>query len=110
MKTKKIFFVLSLVFTTFSFAQNWNAVCVGINDYPGTGNDLNWCVNDAQTLRQRLITYKEWGSSSITLLTDGAASETAILTTTNNMSKVAGSTNFFHYSGHGDSQELGGSN
>lgn len=44
------------------------------------------------------------------MLTDGAASETAILTTTNNMSKVAGSTNFFHYSGHGDSQELGGSN
>jgi len=44
------------------------------------------------------------------LLTDGAAYETAILTATNNMSKIAGSTNFFHYSGHGDSQELGGSN
>lgn len=23
------------------------AVCVGINDYPGSGNDLNGCVNDA---------------------------------------------------------------
>jgi hypothetical protein len=23
------------------------ALCIGINDYPGTGNDLNGCVNDA---------------------------------------------------------------
>lgn len=24
-----------------------NALCIGINDYPGTGNDLRGCVNDA---------------------------------------------------------------
>ena len=29
------------------------ALCIGINDYPGTGSDLAGCVNDAQ----------DWGSS-----------------------------------------------
>jgi hypothetical protein len=24
-----------------------NTLCVGINDYPGDGSDLNGCVNDA---------------------------------------------------------------
>ncbi len=24
-----------------------NALCIGINDYPGTGSDLAGCVNDA---------------------------------------------------------------
>ncbi|MDP2198878.1 MAG: caspase family protein, partial [Sulfurimicrobium sp.] len=24
-----------------------NALCIGINDYPGTQNDLSGCVNDA---------------------------------------------------------------
>ena len=25
------------------------ALCIGINDYPGTGSDLTGCVNDART-------------------------------------------------------------
>jgi hypothetical protein len=24
------------------------ALCIGINDYPGTANDLSGCINDAQ--------------------------------------------------------------
>ena len=24
-----------------------HALCIGINDYPGTGSDLSGCVNDA---------------------------------------------------------------
>lgn len=28
--------------------MNKNALCIGINDYPGTGMDLRGCVNDAQ--------------------------------------------------------------
>ena len=37
------------------------ALCIGINDYPGTQNDLNGCVNDARdwaaalTGRDRLV-------------------------------------------------------
>ncbi len=26
----------------------YKALCIGINDYPGTQNDLSGCVNDAQ--------------------------------------------------------------
>lgn len=31
-----------------STGNNRLALCIGINDYPGTGNDLAGCVNDAQ--------------------------------------------------------------
>jgi len=33
------------------------ALCAGINDYPGTGNDLKGCVNDAKAWGQLLTNY-----------------------------------------------------
>ena len=30
------------------------ALCIGINDYPGTDNDLSGCVNDAQDWAEEL--------------------------------------------------------
>lgn len=33
------------------------AVCIGINDYPGTDSDLSGCVNDAQDWRAALLRY-----------------------------------------------------
>jgi uncharacterized caspase-like protein len=30
------------------------ALCIGINDYPGTGSDLSGCVNDAQDWAEEL--------------------------------------------------------
>lgn len=104
-----IIVLLTFLVPTNVFSQNWNAVCVGINDYPGASNDLNWCVNDATRMKEYLTTYKQWSSSRINLLTDSYASETGIQTAMTGMSTLAGNTNFFHYSGHGDSQELGGS-
>ncbi len=92
------------------FSQNWNAVCAGINDYPGSGNDLSWCVNDATEMKYYLETYKLWFSNRVTRIINGDASETGIQTAMQNMSTSAGNTNLFHFSGHGDSQELGGSN
>ncbi len=111
MKTYFQLFVFFILFALQSlFGQNWNAVCVGINDYPGTYNDLNWCISDAQAIKYYLEAYKQWSSGRINLLTDGNANESAIHSAIANMSRTAGNTNFFHYSGHGDSQELGGSN
>lgn len=31
------------------------ALCIGINDFPGTGNDLNGCINDAQDWENVLV-------------------------------------------------------
>lgn len=110
MKTLLLITLLILEVSRTSFCQTtFNAVCVGINDYPGTVNDLNYCVSDATALRQYLITYKHWNASKINLLIDANASESGILNALSNMPKSSGNTNLFSYSGHGDSQELGGS-
>src|SRR5688500_369618 len=50
------------------------AVCVGINDYPGTGNDLGGCVNDANDWESAL---KKRGFATTKLL-DKAATKKAI--------------------------------
>lgn len=100
--------ILTFLLSTFIFSQNWNAVCVGINDYPGSGSDLQYCVRDAEYMRTYLINHKQWNSNRINLLTDGNANETAIHSAISNMPRSAGNTNFFSFSGHGDSQELGG--
>ena len=104
-----VIILLSFLAPAAVFPQNWNAVCAGINDYPGTANDLNWCVNDVTVMRQYLINYKQWNSDRVIRIIDGDADEDGIETAVQNMSTSAGNTNFFHFSGHGDSQELGGS-
>lgn len=45
------------------------AVCIGINDYPGTGNDLHGCVNDAHDWAAELTTR----GYSTSVLTDADA-------------------------------------
>jgi len=87
--------------------QNWNAVLAGVNDYPGNINDLQWCVNDVTVMRQYLINYKQWSNNNINLITDSDAEESDIQTAMQAMSTSTGNTNLFHFSGHGDSEELG---
>ena len=75
------------------------AVCIGINNYPGSSNDLNGCVNDA----------KDWSALlqgmgfDTSLMLDAQATRAnvkaalqGLITTTN-----AGDVAVFTYSGHG---------
>ncbi len=75
------------------------AICIGINNYPGTSNDLNGCVNDA----------KDWSALlqgmgfETSLMLDSQATRTnvkaalqGLISTTN-----AGDVAVFTYSGHG---------
>ena len=50
------------------------ALCIGINDYPGTNNDLNGCVNDAQDWAELFSR----GGYEVTLLLDSMATGQAI--------------------------------
>ena len=79
------------------------ALLVGINDYPGSGNDLRGCVNDTENLRSLLT--KEFGfeSAGIRTLTDRRATKEAILDGLSDLvAKAAGGdTLLVHYSGHG---------
>jgi metacaspase-1 len=46
------------------------ALCVGINDYPGEGSDLNGCVNDAKAWADLFSRQYAFASSDVKLLLD----------------------------------------
>ncbi|MHB8994951.1 MAG: caspase family protein [Armatimonadota bacterium] len=56
---------------------NRHAVLVGIADYEGSGNDLNYCDDDARDMRASLIA-SGWPAANITMLIDTQATEAAI--------------------------------
>ena len=51
------------------------ALCVGINDYPYAGNDLNGCVNDAKAWAEMLTKNFNFATSDVTLLLDKQATK-----------------------------------
>ena len=83
-------------------SQQRIAVCVGINDYPGTGNDLFGCVNDANDWDAEL---KKRGFSTVKLL-DKQATKKAISAALTSAIGAANSGDLvvFTYSGHGSWQ------
>jgi len=74
------------------------AVVVGISDYPGDANDLNYSDEDAREMANALT--GSYGFSNVTLLTDLKATRIAILTAIESIPANAGEI-FFFYSGHG---------
>jgi metacaspase-1 len=78
------------------------ALCIGINDYPGTGMDLNGCVNDAN----------DWGETlaargfKVAKLLDQAATKAAMVDAMSTLiGKAAkGDTLVITFSGHGTYQ------
>jgi hypothetical protein len=79
------------------------ALLVGINDYPGSGNDLAGCVNDTANLRELLVKQFGFGVSDIRVITDAKATRAAILDGLEAMvaKASAGDVLVFHFSGHG---------
>ncbi len=79
------------------------ALLVGINDYPGTQNDLMGCVNDITNVYDVLVKYFGFQPADITLLADKRATTKAILEALEKLvaSGSPGDTLVFHYSGHG---------
>ncbi len=75
------------------------ALCIGINDYPGTGSDLAGCVNDA---RDWSATLKARGFD-VSLLLDKKATGKAMRAAIGDLvaQGQSGDTVLFHYSGHG---------
>lgn len=78
-------------------------VFVGINDYPGSGSDLNYCVADAEGMRANFENSTLWSGASITLLTNSDATETAIGNAITYAKNNATSDDLFvfYFSGHG---------
>jgi hypothetical protein len=88
-----------------STGANKYAILVGISDYPGTGNDLHYCDDDAQDMYDALTTLYGYSPSNIHLLLNMGASFTGILNAINDIKSkaVAGDEVVFFFSGHGAS-------
>lgn len=81
-----------------SFSGSSYAVVVGISDYPGDENDLNYSDDDAKEMHKALT--EVYGFSNVKLLTDLSATRGAILSAIENIPVDAGEIVFF-FSGHG---------
>lgn len=79
------------------------AVLIGINRYRIPGADLRGCVNDVNNLRQVLTECHGFKASDITMLTDFAATKTAMQAAIRKLIQGAraGDVLLVHYSGHG---------
>jgi hypothetical protein len=78
------------------------AVCIGINDYPGTYNDLGGCVNDANDWADLLRDEFEF-VKNIQIITDSAATKDNIVQALGDLltDSKSGDIAVFTYSGHG---------
>jgi hypothetical protein len=55
------------------------ALCVGINDYPFDGNDLNGCVNDARAWAELLTKHFSFAPGDVRLMLDAEATKAQVL-------------------------------
>lgn len=80
------------------------AVIVGIADYPGTGNDLNYTDDDAEDFRQMLLDNGNFEAENIRMRIDSAATEATIqsdITSWLASREYANDLVVFFFSGHG---------
>lgn len=82
---------------------NKYAIVIGISNYPGTANDLQYCDDDAQDIYSALTTLYGYASGNIHLLLNMGASYAAILGAVNDIKSraVASDEVVFFFSGHG---------
>lgn len=83
-------------------ASRW-AVIIGISDYAGTINDLNYCDDDAQDFYKALTISYGWSITNIKLLKNEGATKDEIISAINWLRTMeqAGDEVVFFYSGHG---------
>jgi hypothetical protein len=55
------------------------ALCVGINDYPYDGSDLNGCVNDSHAWAELLTSHYGFSSSDVRVITDTEATKRNVI-------------------------------
>jgi len=84
---------------------NRYAIIVGISNYPGIANDLQYSDDDAQDIYNALTTLYGYSSDNIHLLLDMGASFTAIQYAVNDIKAKAQADDevLFFFSGHGAS-------
>jgi hypothetical protein len=82
---------------------NKYAVIIGISDYPGTSNDLEYGDDDALTMKDVLLSVYGFPSENVITLVDSQATAQNIQDKVNTIkdSEVSGDEVVFFFSGHG---------
>ncbi|MEJ5327133.1 MAG: caspase family protein [Candidatus Bathyarchaeia archaeon] len=83
-------------------ASKW-AIVIGISDYAGNANDLEYADDDASDMKTALITVYGYSETNIILLTNDAATRDNIVEAIKSLKGrvSAGDEVIFFYSGHG---------
>jgi hypothetical protein len=79
------------------------AFCVGINDYPYDGSDLNGCVNDAKAWAEILVSHYDFARDDVKLIFDEEATKENIMAGLDDLlaGATAGDVLVFTNSSHG---------
>ncbi|RLF44107.1 MAG: hypothetical protein DRN17_05080 [Thermoplasmata archaeon] len=77
------------------------AVIIGCEDYPGTEDDLNYCIDDAIDFKNALLSGQNWASSHIMLLTDCSKSAAVSKLRWVDNQEDSNDIVVFYFSGHG---------
>jgi hypothetical protein len=95
--------------SSFSDEQDCCALLCGINDYPGSYNDLSYCRNDVQDMYALLEGRFEIPSSHIYCRTDDSVNSSVIQTYMGSISTVMGPEDVFvfFFTGHGGLSQQG---
>ncbi len=82
---------------------NKYAIVIGINDYPGSSSDLQYCVSDADSMVSALTSLYGYQSENIEYITESGATYSNIVEAINTVRDKVGINDevFFFYSGHG---------
>ena len=93
--------------TTPVFNGKVHALIIGVNDYPGDWNDLEYCVADANDFRSSFQNSSMWNDATIYYITNSEATESNILNTIATIKANASSEDRFvmTFSGHGTNTE-----
>ena len=85
------------------YPKNAYAIIIGIENYPGSSNDLSYCKDDAIKIRNLLINGYNFYSANIISLYDSAASRSGIYNAFSTIQDKIYPNDifFFYYSGHG---------
>ena len=83
--------------------KNYWAVLIGINDYPGTTNDLPYSVNEITSFQNTLLHTRNWKQSNIKILTDTNATNSSLINaiTWLDENEDSNDVSLIYFAGHG---------
>jgi len=82
---------------------NYWAVLIGLNNYPGTENDLPFSVKEITSFQNTLLNSKNWKQSNIKILTDNNATNSSLISAIQwlDENEDSNDVSIFYFAGHG---------